>query len=62
MGRVLHFQAPARPAMEATDQRPGAMCEILFFTGVRYERHVEPQQDPQTPAAPTRRRARRRSA
>ncbi|GGH13771.1 hypothetical protein GCM10007036_12620 [Alsobacter metallidurans] len=62
MGRVLHFQAPARPAQEATENRTGAMCQILFFTGVRYERHAEPQHDPQQPDATTRRRTRRRSA
>lgn len=64
MGSVLPFQAPARAARKRAAERDASepMGQIVFFTGVRYERHPEPQQDPRRPNAGGRRARRRRSA
>lgn len=47
MGLVLAFQTSPRPATSSrsTDRRrvePSRGADILFFTGVRYERHAAP--------------------
>lgn len=47
MGLVLAFQTSPRPSASRTGaaQRrrvePSRSAEILFFTGVRYERHID---------------------
>jgi hypothetical protein len=43
---VIPFRMPAGRARVSSDGRRG---EILFFTGVRYERQVEPGPEPLTP-------------
>lgn len=55
MGLVLAFETaprPApRPALRRADAKQGA--DILFFTGVRYERHDEVRApEPARPAQP----------
>lgn len=43
MGLVLAFQTASRPASRHAPKRrdPAQTADIVFFTGVRYERHVE---------------------
>ena len=41
MGTIIHF--PIAPGLRKnTEVVAGGGAEILFFTGVRYERHQEP--------------------
>jgi hypothetical protein len=54
MGRVLSFQAPAR-STRRIEPSVGPKGQILFFTGVRYERHPE---EPKRPAGRRQRRSR----
>lgn len=43
MGDVIAFRPPAaRPSNGEGAVQPAAGAEILFFTGVRYERATEP--------------------
>jgi hypothetical protein len=58
MGRVLSFQAPAR-STRRIEPSIGPRGQILFFTGVRYERHPE---EPKRPTAGGRRQRRSRGA
>ncbi len=58
---VIPFRMPSRRSAVSND---GPRGEILFFTGVRYERQVEPSPEPLTPGvsdgqAGARRRRRR---
>lgn len=44
MGLVLAFQTPSRPAARPQPSRrtePAQSADILFFTGVRYERRSD---------------------
>ncbi|THD44280.1 MAG: hypothetical protein E7774_10885 [Bradyrhizobium sp.] len=41
MGELVRFRAAAGPRKESADRAEQA--EILLFTGVRYERSVEPK-------------------
>lgn len=67
MGEMVHFPLSGSRRDNGGAARHGEPCQILLFTGVRYERHAEPE--PATPApariAPEtsgrRRRARRRA-
>lgn len=40
MGTIIHF--PIAPGLRRRTAAAGPGAEILFFTGVRYERHQEP--------------------
>jgi hypothetical protein len=44
MGELVRFRAAAGPRKESADRAEQA--EILLFTGVRYERSVEPKAKP----------------
>lgn len=46
MGELLEFRQRPRRGRVAPEN--GREAQILFFTGVRYERHVE-EPEPQTP-------------
>ncbi len=57
MGLVLAFETAPRPARRTPPQRPESpqTADILFFTGVRYERRAgiagpEPRSQPEAPA------------
>ena len=42
MNRIVHFPKRGR-LLRRTEVRRGSPAQILFFTGVRYERHVSAQ-------------------
>jgi hypothetical protein len=60
MGEILPFRIEPRP--RAATVPPQGPAEILFFTGVRYERHDDGAGGPQSraPAGASPRRQRRR--
>jgi hypothetical protein len=60
MGEILPFQQRSRP--RAAFHPPEGPAEILFFLGVRYERHDDGTNGPQShkPVGSTQRRPRRR--
>jgi hypothetical protein len=62
MSVILQFRSDvprrARPA-PSSDERRG---EILFFTGIRVERHLDDTIDPHTHSSPSARTGRRRKA
>ena len=42
MGEIVEFRAnPVRKAQSDVEAGAGTNAEILFFTGVRYERHAD---------------------
>lgn len=57
MAVVIPFASQRRPQQERSCPFPRQMAEILFFTGVRYERMAEAQ--PPKDKAPARRPARK---
>jgi hypothetical protein len=63
MGEILPFRIESRP--RAATVAPQGPAEILFFTGVRYERHDDgpsgPQSRASTGTAPRRQRRRKRA-
>lgn len=42
MGEVVRFRIAGKDGAEAGAAAPQASARILFFTGVRYQRHEEP--------------------
>ena len=62
MSNVLSFRAPVarRPGRSLQPDEPRG--EILFFTGVRIERHVETEIEDNRPATDGASRGRRRKA
>ena len=48
MGNVVAFRPRGENARRRPALAPGASAEILFFTGVRYERHVDVSDASQT--------------
>jgi hypothetical protein len=63
MGEILPFRIESRP--RAAKVPPQGPAEILFFMGVRYERHDDGTSGPQSRApagaAPRRQRRRKRA-
>jgi hypothetical protein len=63
MAVIVPFKA--RPPRAASEIKPDVTGQILFFTGVRYERHDESRPGPATPTFNDRsgstRRTRRRA-
>ncbi|MDR4307484.1 hypothetical protein IHQ68_12735 [Chelatococcus sambhunathii] len=53
MGLVLAFETAPRPAARQPQKRaaPAQSADILFFTGVRYQRDAQKTPDRPTPAA-----------
>jgi hypothetical protein len=62
MGVILEFTTgvPRRPRRDLAPDEPRG--EILFFTGVRIERHVDDVIDPQTHSTRSAKAGRRRKA
>ena len=52
MGDVIFFQPTRRVAQSDRAAPPAQGAAILFFTGVRYQRHAEPPAAPIERAAP----------
>ena len=58
MGRVLTFERPERATRRSRRVEGEPVGQILLFTGVRYERYVEPNRPHSEPGG--RKRSRRR--
>ncbi len=58
MGRVVAFERPERASRSSHPREGERMGQILFFTGVRYERFAEPPQPRSGPTSGTPRRRR----
>jgi hypothetical protein len=48
MSVIIPFKL--RPRQHAGQSEPNGTAQILLYTGVRYERHEEPQPAPATPS------------
>jgi hypothetical protein len=58
MGHVVSFESPERTTRRPRRSRGEPLGQILLFTGVRYERTVEPSRPHSDPDGRSRRRRR----
>ena len=61
MATIVNFKPAASPGQSNGARAERAMCEIIFFPGVRYERWTEPAQDAAPASQPRKIEARKKS-